>query len=247
MNLVRCIDLSYASDAKLYVVICFEGINMGEEVNLLDKYPKSKRPIEERGKLITEEHRRVARLFGIEYFDGERLYGYGGYSYHPRFWQETVKRFRDHYRLADNAWVLDVGCAKGFMLHDFKELMPNLKIAGIDISEYAYEHAIETVKPFLRVGNAKELPYEDDSFDLVISINTVHNLPLEDCKQALREIERVSRKDAFVTMDAWRNEEEHERMLKWNLTALTYMHVDDWKVLFEKVGYSGDYYWFIAE
>jgi ubiquinone/menaquinone biosynthesis C-methylase UbiE len=97
------------------------------------------------------------------------------------------------------------------------------------------------------VGNAKELPFDDNSFDLVISINTVHNLPFEECKQALREIQRVTRKSAFVTMDAWRNEEERERMLKWNLTALTYMSVEDWERLFDEVGYQGDYYWFIAE
>jgi ubiquinone/menaquinone biosynthesis C-methylase UbiE len=220
---------------------------MGKEINLLDLYPRSKRPIEERGKLITEEHRKIARQFSKEYFDGNRLFGYGGYSYHPRFWQATVKRFRDHYQLAEDASVLDVGCAKGFMLHDFKELTPKLTIAGIDISEYAIEHAIETVKPFLLVGNAKELPYSDNSFDLVISINTVHNLSPEDCKQALCEIQRVTRSHAFITVDAWRTDDERERMMKWNLTALTYMHVDEWKKLFAEAGYTGDYYWFIAE
>jgi ubiquinone/menaquinone biosynthesis C-methylase UbiE len=222
-------------------------MTMGREINLLDRYPKSKRPIDERGKLITEEHRAVAREFAEQYFDGERLYGYGGYSYHPRFWQDTVRRFRDHYRLAVDASVLDVGCAKGYMLHDFKELMPSLEIAGIDISDYAIERAMDSVKPWLQVGNARDLPFENDSFDLVICINTVHNLPLEECKRALAEIERVSRGHAFVTMDAWRNDEERERLLKWNLTALTYMHVDDWVRLFAEVGYTGDYYWFIAE
>lgn len=217
------------------------------EINLLDLYPRSQRPIEERGKYITEEHRKTARKFSKEYFDGYRLFGYGGYHYHPLFWQATVKRFQDYYQLPKDASILDVGCGKGFMLHDFKDLMPNLEIAGIDISEYAIENATETVKPFLYVGNAKELPFEDNSFDLVISINTIHNLPLDGCKQALREIQRVSCKNAFVTMDAWRTEEEHERLMKWNLTALTYMHVNDWKNLFAEVGYKGDYYWFIAE
>lgn len=217
------------------------------EVNLLDLYPRSKRPIDERGKLVTEEHRRVARQFGKEFFDGDRLYGYGGYQYHPRFWQATVRRFRDYYQLADDARVLDVGCAKGFMLHDFKQLMPNITVAGLDISKYAIEQAIKTIKPFLSVGNAKELPYDDDSFDLVISINTIHNLPLKECKQALREIQRVSRKYAFITVDAWRTEKERQRLLQWNLTALTYMHVLDWKRIFAEVGYMGDYYWFIAE
>ena len=224
-----------------------ESKSIGREINLLDLYPRSQRPIEERGQLITEAHRQVARGFGREYFDSDRLYGYGGYSYHPRFWQATVRRFRDFYNLAGDAAVLDVGCAKGFMLYDFKQLMPGLTIAGIDISEYAIEHAMEAVEPFLRAGNANELPYADGSFDLVISINTVHNLPLEECKQALREIQRVSRKHVFVTMDAWRTKQERENLKKWNLTAFTYMSTDDWKKLFAEVGYSGDFYWFIAE
>ena len=217
------------------------------EINLMDKYPRSKRPIEERGKQITEEHRRIARKFGKEYFDGDRLSGYGGYTYHPRFWQEPVKRFRDFYHLDKNSAILDVGCGKGFMLHDFKQLIPELTIAGIDISQYAIENAIEDMRSYVQVGDASELPYPDKSFDLVISINTIHNLPLDRCKKALQEIKRVSRSHSFITVDAWRNDEEKERMLKWNLTAQTYMHVSDWKLLFKEAGYTGDYYWFIAE
>lgn len=220
---------------------------MGQEINLLDLYPKSKRPIDERAKLITDEHRRIARQFDKEFFDGDRLTGYGGYNYHPRFWTDTVRRFRDYYRLAPNARVLDIGCGKGFMMYDFKLLMPELDIHGIDISQYAYEHAKPEVKPLITVANAKKLPFDDNAFDLVIAINTLHNLPLAECKQALREIERVSREHSFVMNDAWRNEAEHQSMLNWNLTALTYMSVDDWKKLFAEVGYSGDYFWFIAE
>lgn len=215
------------------------------EIDLMDRYPRSQRSVEERSLAVTEEHRLIARQFGQEFFDGDRLYEYGGYSYHPRFWQGTVKRFRDYYHLAEDARILDVGCAKGYMLHDFKVLMPNLTVAGIDVSQYAIEQAIESVRPYLRIGNARELPFKDNSFDLVISINTIHNLPLEDCKQALREIQRVSRKHAFITVDAWRSEEEQERMKKWNITALTYMDVENWEKLLAEVGYQDEYYWFI--
>ena len=216
------------------------------EINLMDRYPVSPRPIEERGNTITEEHRSVARQFGKDFFDGDRLYGYGGYGYHPKFWTETVKRFRDHYNLAPDAKILDVGCAKGPMLFDFKRIMPECTIAGVDISEYAIENALDEVRPYVSVADAKDLPFEDNSFDLVICINTVHNLPLEECKQAIREIERVSKGNSFITQDAWHNEAERANMQKWNLTALTYMHVDDWVKLFDEVGYTGDYYWFIA-
>lgn len=217
------------------------------EINLLDQYPKSKRPIDDRAQMITEAHRATARQFGEAFFDGDRLTGYGGYNYNPRFWTDTVKRIRDYYGLAPDASVLDIGCAKGFMMYDFKLLMPDMDIRGIDVSEYAIANAKEEMKPFVQVADAKELPFEDSSFDLVIAINTLHNLPLDECKQALREVERVSRKHAFVMNDAWHNDAERQAMLNWNLTALTYMHVDDWKALFDEVGYTGDYYWFIAE
>ena len=156
-------------------------------------------------------------------------------------------RFKDHYELADDCRILDVGCAKGFMLCDFQHLIPKAYLSGIDISDYAVAMAEEEIKPCMKVGSADELPYEDDSFDLVISINTVHNLPIDRCKKALREIQRVTRRHAFITVDAWRNDQERENMLKWNLTALTYMHVEEWVVLFKEVGYAGDYWWFIAE
>jgi ubiquinone/menaquinone biosynthesis C-methylase UbiE len=220
---------------------------MGQEINLMDLYPRSKRPIDQRGAEVSQANKDVAGRFGQEYFDGDRMFGYGGYQYHPRFWTDTVKRFRDHYALPQDARILDVGCAKGFMMSDFQKLMPQAHIEGLDISTYAKEQAIAEMKPLITVGNAKDLPFEDDSFDLVICINTIHNLAREDCREALQELERVSRKHAFLTVDAWRNDQEKESMLKWNLTAKTYMHVDDWKQFFTDAGYTKDYYWFIAE
>lgn len=211
----------------------------------MNLYPRSKRPIEERGRKITEEHHRIARKFGKEFFDGDRLYGYGGYNYHPRFWTQTVRRFQNYYKLSDNSTLLDVGCAKGFMLHDFRALIPGMKVKGIDISEYAVKNALADVKPFLEVGNANKLPYADKSYDLVISINTVHNLPLYECKRAISEIQRVSKKHSFITVDAYRNNIEKKRMMMWNLTAKTILSVEDWKKLFSEVGFKGDYYWFI--
>ena len=219
---------------------------MGKEVNLLKLYPVSNRPVDERGALVTEIDRAIARKFDVEYFDKDRLTGYGGYSYNPKFWTETVAHIKDFYNLNNDSKILDVGCAKGFMMHDFSLLLPKAEIVGVDISNYAIDNCIESMKDVISYANANNLPFEDDYFDLVISINTIHNLPLIDCKEALREISRVSKKDAFIMNDAWRNPKEKDSMLKWNLTALTYMSTDDWKLLFKDVGYEGDYYWFFA-
>lgn len=215
------------------------------EMNLLAKYPQVKRNLDKRAQEKTEEVRRIARQFGKEFFDGDRKYGYGGFNYHPRFWTDVVGDFIKYYKLKGGSSILDVGCAKGFMLFDFQKALPGAKLAGIDISSYAINHALEEVKPFLIVGDAKELPYGDKSFDLVISINTVHNLPLNLCKQALKEIMRVTKKHAFITVDAYRNAMEKERLQRWNLTAKTYMSVKEWEKLFKEVGYKGEYWWFI--
>lgn len=215
------------------------------EVNLLKNYPRAKRKIKLRAAVKTPRIRKIARKFGREYFDGDRTYGYGGYYYHPRFWSDVVKDFVKYYSLTKKSSILDVGCAKGFMMHDFRQALPGIHIEGIDISKYAVVQALTDIKPFIKFGNAKKLPYPDCSFDLVISINTIHNLPLNQCKEALREISRVSRKNAFITVDAYRNSREKERLKKWNLTALTYMSTNEWKKLFEELDYKGDYWWFI--
>ena len=218
---------------------------MGQEIDLLVNYPKTKRKVEERGQEKTEADRAVARQFGKEFFDGDRRHGYGGFSYAPRFWQPVVPTFQTHFGLTGESSVLDVGCAKGFMLYDLSEMIPGIAVQGIDVSSYAIENALDEMRPCVAVGDARSLAFPDSSFDVVISINTIHNLEREDCGRALQEIERVARRGSFITVDAYRNDEERERMAAWNLTARTVMHVDEWKAFFDEVGYTGDYYWFI--
>jgi len=138
-----------------------------------------------------------------------------------------------------------VGCAKGFMLHDMAALIPGITVRGIDISDYAIDNAVESMRPYVQVADARALPFGDRSFDVVIAINTIHNLELDGVREALREIERVKRQGAFVTVDAYRNDAEKERMYAWNLTAKTILSVAEWKQVFRDVGYTGDYYWFI--
>ena len=215
------------------------------EINFLNTHPAAKRDYDKRAAEKTPEVIRLAKQFGKDFFDGDRKCGYGGYNYDGR-WKAVIERMLLHYNLSDTAAVLDIGCGKGFMLHDFKEIMPNCSVAGIDVSEYSIENAMSTVKPFLKVASAEKLPYPENSFDLVIAVNSIHNLPLGACKTALKEIERVSKANSFITVDAWRNEEERVNLMKWVLTAETYMHVDDWENLFPQIGFTGDYYWFIA-
>ena len=188
----------------------------------------------------------IAREFGKDYFDGDRKYGYGGYYYNDKYWTKTVSYMKQYYSIHPNASILDVGCGKGFMLHDFKLLMPEVEIKGIDISNYAHLNSLEDIRPHIEVGDAKCLPFPDNSFDFVIGINVVHNLPLAECIKAIKEIDRVSRKNKFIVVDAWRTEEERLRHNNWVVTCQTAMHVTEWRKLFNEIAYTGDYFWTIS-
>jgi SAM-dependent methyltransferase len=219
---------------------------MGSEMNLMRHYPVAPNRLAQRPN-ITAADRAVARQFGRDYFDGERKFGYGGFTYHPRFWTETVKLFADHYALDAGARILDIGCGKGFMLKDFRALLPASNLVGLDVSTYAIENADPEVAHQLVVGDARSIPFPDSSFDLVISINTLHNLERLDCIRALAEVERVASGNSFVMVDGWRTEAEREMLEAWVLTAVTMLHVEEWISLFDEAGYTGDYaFWTVV-
>lgn len=216
---------------------------MGQEINFLDSVPKVMRDIDSR-KANKEHNRRIANAFGQEYFDGPREQGYGGYYYDGR-WQSVAARLIDAYGLEVGARVLDVGCAKGFLVKDFRDALPGLEAFGVDVSAYALQQAPAETAPYLMRADCRALPFDDASFDLVLAINTVHNLEPSGCLQALKELERVSRGNAFVQVDAYRNESERELFEEWMLTAKTWLRPEGWFDLFEAAGYTGDYYWTI--
>lgn len=181
----------------------------------------------------------VSKQFGKDYFDGDRKYGYGGYKYDGR-WRPFAEKLIAHYGLKPGNKVLDIGCGKGFLVHDFRQAMPGLDVTGIDISEYAIANAMSEVKPFVKVGNAVELPFPDKSFDLVVSINTLHNLYVFDLKKALQEIERVGKLHKYIVMDSYRNEREKVNLMYWQLTCECFFTPTEWEWLFKEWGYTGD-------
>ncbi len=213
---------------------------MGKELDLMRLYPRPKNRMTERPE-ITDEDREISRRFGFDYFDGDRRHGYGGFSYHPRFWTDTVDLFTAHYGLTDDSAVLDVGCGKGFMLKDFSARLPGATLRGVDISSYAIEHADADVAHLVLVADSSDLPFASGTFDLVISINTLHNLDRKGCMRAFAEIQRVSRGKAFVMVDGWKNAEEQELLRRWVLTARTMLSAEGWVSLMSEAGYEGDF------
>jgi protein-L-isoaspartate(D-aspartate) O-methyltransferase len=186
------------------------------------------------------EAARLAKQFAFDYWDGDRKTGYGGMRYDGR-WRVVAEAMAKHYGLKAGSRVLDVGCGKGFLLYEFTQVVPGIEICGLDISSYAIENAKPEVKPFLHVGNAKSLPFPDKSFDLVVSITTLHNLYCHELDSALREIERVGRGGKFICVESYRNEEEKVNLLYWQLTCEMFCTPDEWQWWFDHTGYTGDH------
>ena len=147
-----------------------------------------------------------------------------------------------HYGLKSGDKILDVGCGKGYLLYEFTQVVPGVEITGLDISQYAIDNAKEEVKPFLEAGNAISLPYEDDSFDFVVSVTTLHNLYNYELSQAVREIQRVGKGNRkHISVESYRNEKEKANLLYWQLTCRSFYTPQEWEWVLSENGYTGDY------
>ncbi|MDD7985727.1 methyltransferase domain-containing protein [Lentisphaera marina] len=186
-----------------------------------------------------EEVAELAKKFAYDYWDGDRTTGYGGYNYDGR-WEKVARAMVEHYGIKPGDKILDVGCGKGFLLFDFTKVVPGVEVTGIDISEYAIEHGKEEVRDRMQVCDAAELPFEDNSFDLVISINALHNLYVQDFYKAMKEIERVGKGAKYICVEAYRNEAEKVNLMYWQLTCEMFCTPAEWDWWFKHTGYTGD-------
>jgi SAM-dependent methyltransferase len=186
------------------------------------------------------EAAKIAKQFEADYWDGDRKYGYGGFKYDGRY-RPMAEAMAKHYGLKAGDRILDVGCGKGFLLYEFTQAVPGVEVRGLDISRYGIANAKPEVRPFLEVGNCTELPYPDHSFDLVISINTFHNLYCYNLDKAIREVARVMKKNGYLVVESYRNEEEKANLLYWQLTCETFCTPKEWEWWYERCGYTGDF------
>jgi len=216
------------------------------KVNLLKGLPKGKRTVSVRADKKSAENIRISRLYGHQYFDGDRKYGYGGYSYDGR-WQPVAKDIIAHFGLKPGDRVLDIGAAKGFLVKDLGQAMAGLDVYGTDISSYALKCCEKEVVGQLHLHDLNTpLPFPDNSFDAVVCINTLHNLKRENVILALREMTRVVREDKiFVQVDSYETIEQQEIFLDWVLTAYTHDFPEGWLNIFREADYCGDYNWTI--
>ena len=182
-----------------------------------------------------------AKEYELDYWDGSRRYGYGGYKYISGRWKPVAELLIKNYNLTNDSSVLDVGCGKAFLLYEMKLLLPNLKISGFDVSKHGIAQAKEKINEGLFVHQAQKLyPFKDKQFDLVISIGCLHNLRIFELETALKEIERVG-KQGYIMLESYRNEKELFNLQCWALTCESFFDQKEWIWIYTHFGYTGDY------
>lgn len=190
---------------------------------------------------VNKKIKKKLMKFGKEYFDGERIHGYGGYYYNKKFFRKITKKIIKHYKLNNECKILDVGCAKGFMMYEFRRFLPKAEIWGLDISKYCKRKALSSEKKFIKVGSCHKLPFSDNYFDFIISISTIHNLSEKKIHQSIKEIERVKKGKSFIRVKGYKSLKQKKIIDNWNLVAKSNLSIKKWKNIFEKCGYSGDF------
>lgn len=245
------------------------------EFNLLEKagLPQIKKRSGQ-PRVLTDEIIRKAEMLGFDFYDGDRKYGYGGYYYDGR-WAAVAKAAKEKYGLNSNSKVLIDRCHKGFLVYDLKKLIPGITVYGISPSEYTINHAMEgygrwalingsedkeprfieekareEIIPFLIKADSRDLPFKDNYFDAVISIENACSFPEQECRKVVREIVRVSKnngKNCYIQNDSWRNEQQKNALMEWTFLCKTFLNTEEWARLFREEGYNGDFGFTIIE
>ena len=182
-----------------------------------------------------------AKQYELDYWDGDRRYGYGGYKYIPGRWKPVAEQLIKYYNLDNNSKILDIGCGKGHLLYELKLLLPKLEVKGFDISNHGINNSKEEIKKYIFQHRAQDPhPFQDNEFDLVISLGCFHNLRIFELQTAIKEMERVG-KQGYIMLESYRNEQELFNVQCWALTCESFFDTEEWIWIYNNFGYTGDY------
>lgn len=209
-------------------------------VKLITKNHKStKRNYGARMILTKSNTMKISKKYGFDYWDGNRKFGYGGY-YDDGRWKSVAKKIIKKYKLNSKSKVLDIGCGKGYLVKELSSALNSKNVYGLDISRYAINKSPKIIKKNLKVFDARKKIDFNKKFDLVISINLIHNFELKEVFSFLKNIISISKK-SYISTESYRNEKELYNLQCWALTCESFFSNKEWKWILSASNYNRDY------
>lgn len=149
-----------------------------------------------------------------------------------------------HLDISKDDVILDIGCGGGVNVERFLKMTEN-KVYGLDYSEIAVEKstklnqdAIDEGRCEVIQGSVSELPFEDNTFDIVTGFETVYFWPdfVNDCK----EVRRVLKDDGimFICNEAIPNEEDERQKELIDLLDMKIFSEDEFDEYLREAGFS---------
>ena len=216
------------------------------ELNLLKDYPKPQVARVVSKNLRNIQSRIIASYRDKEFFDGNRNNGYGGFKYDGR-WKTIVEQICKEYNLNNKSSFLQIGCEKGFLLHDLKSFLPEAQITGLEKSSYARENSMETVKNCIMNSDYTKFEFPDNKFDFILAIGVIYSLTLEDAIKCLKEIQRAGKGKSFINLASYKNENDYWLFKDWTVLGSLILQEDEWIEILKHCKYTGDYHFTNAE
>ena len=182
----------------------------------------------------------ISKKYSYDYWDGKRQYGYGGYKYDGR-WKHIAKKLVKKYQLNKNSKILDIGCGKGHLIYELSKLLKSKNIFGFDISKYAKKNSLSAIEKNIKYYDAtKKIKFKKNNFDLVISINVIHNFSIDKVFNFLKNIIYIS-KNTYIATESYRNDKELFNLQCWALTAESFFSAAEWKWILKSNRYFREY------
>lgn len=210
--------------------------------NLLSEYPTSKSIRYVGPNLRTIKHRIIASERDREFYDGDRNFGYGGFKYDGR-WKKIARKICEEYKLDNKSSFLQLGCEKGFLLHDLKNLFIDINVSGVETSDYAIKNSMQNVQRFIKkTNNYLKLDFIDNKFDFILALGVVYTHNISDAIRCLKEIQRVGKGRSFVNLASYKTKEDYWKFKQWSLLGTTILQENEWIEILEYSNYTGDYF-----
>ena len=185
-------------------------------------YRKSRKKILLKQKIkITKNFKR----YGFDYFDNKNIKsGYNKYINDGRYF-EPVKKIIKNFNLKKNEIICEYGCAKGFMLEEFKKL--GFGVLGFEISEYAKKKS--NIKKSIKIIE-KTNDIKNYKFDFLISKNVLpHMNSLRNINQLIEISIKKSIHKPYFIIHTFKSNKDKKLFLKWDKTHKILFNITKWK------------------